>query len=99
MALFHLPVEVEDLENWKEDRLCVKDTLAIDKMTDDARSDIVAGSMGCCLFIEKCCHRNGNTFGVKHLPNQGANLQVTYTRIFLNNQNSKPNKPVSVRNK
>ena len=43
MALFHLPVEVEDLENRREDRLCVTQVLPIETMSEEERSDIVAG--------------------------------------------------------
>ena len=43
MALFHLPVEVEDLETRREDRLCVTQVLPVETMTEEERSDIVAG--------------------------------------------------------
>ena len=83
MALFHLPVEVEDLENWREDRLCVKNVLSVDKMNDDEHSNIVAGSIANSFLIEKCCREQ-------------TSKSNTYARI-LNNQNNFQNKSFSAK--
>ena len=48
MALFHLPVEVEDLENRRDDRLCVTQVFSVENMTEQERSDIVAGLISDC---------------------------------------------------